>query len=309
MKNAMLLSVSALLLLLPAACKREAPGEREPTSEAPTTDQPPSAQAPPDLVAPGEIVKFREPIPFHGGTLIGFEETTILKTASTAWRPSQAGDRFITVKLELRRPFDYARAMFREVTLTDTTGRIYQYRGWLTDNGWLHMDDAEVKNEKPGEVPVLVKLEAEKYPHCFDIHFEVPESAQGLVLKVANRTEALHSRLALKAPEASRPAQRVAGLPAFAGDLVGGNEIRVRNPNDFEVSVGVRSLWNGKDFVVAANGVASVLVPDGHYEIYFVYSSEPGALYQGDSFTLDGNGAEIQIVQVVGGNYGIRRVK
>ena len=60
---------------------------------------------------------------------------------------------------------------------------------------------------------------------------------------------------------------------------------------------------------MAGNAAASVYVPDGPYDIYFVYSTEPDALFQGDSFKLNGRGVEIQIVKVVGGNYGIRRVK
>jgi hypothetical protein len=52
-----------------------------------------------------------------------------------------------------------------------------------------------------------------------------------------------------------------------------------------------------------------VYVPDGHYEIFFVYSNDSDALFQGDSFNLNNNGIEIQIVQIVNGNYNIRRVK
>ena len=82
-----------------------------------------------------------------------------------------------------------------------------------------------------------------------------------------------------------------------------------RSPNDFSVVVGIRSGDKGKDFDVPANGVQSVYIPDGNYEIYFVYSDKPQALFQGDSFTLDNNGIEIQIVKIVNGNYNIRQVK
>ena len=110
---------------------------------------------------------------------------------------------------------------------------------------------------------------------------------------------------------AGRPAEKppTSPLPAYTRELRGSNQVRVRNPNDFSVKVGVRSGGGGKDFTVGANGVASVFVPDGKYDIYFVYSNKPDALYQGDSFTLKRNGVEIRIVKVVGGNYGIRRVK
>ncbi len=99
-----------------------------------------------------------------------------------------------------------------------------------------------------------------------------------------------------------------ASLPQFTYALSGADEVRVRNPNDFTVSVGVRSGEAGKDFEVGPNGTASVWVPDGHYEVYFIYSSKPEALFQGDSFALANNGVEIQIVKVVSGNYNIRQV-
>ena len=63
------------------------------------------------------------------------------------------------------------------------------------------------------------------------------------------------------------------------------------------------------DFSVPANSANTVHVPDGEYDIYFIYSSQPAALFQGDSFELKGNGAEIRIVEVAGGNYNIRRVR
>ena len=98
-------------------------------------------------------------------------------------------------------------------------------------------------------------------------------------------------------------------LPASKEDLQGENPVRVHNPNDFAVMVAVRSGDKGKSFGVPPNGVETVEIPDGRYEIYFVYSSKPTALFQGDSVTLKGTGVEIQIVKVVNGNYSIKQVK
>lgn len=98
-------------------------------------------------------------------------------------------------------------------------------------------------------------------------------------------------------------------LPRFSLLLKGKNEVRITNPNDFKVTVALRLGDRGKDFDVAANGIASVFVPNGTFKIYFVYSNKPDALFQGDDFSLNNNGIEIQIVKVVGGNYGIRQVK
>ena len=97
--------------------------------------------------------------------------------------------------------------------------------------------------------------------------------------------------------------------PQFSGGLAGRMEVRIRNPNDFKVRVGLRCDGRGSDFIVPASGVRSVHVPNGRYDIYFQYSTDPLSVYQGDSFSLNNNGVEIQIVQVVDGNYGIRKVK
>jgi len=97
--------------------------------------------------------------------------------------------------------------------------------------------------------------------------------------------------------------------PKASGVLAGDMEVRVKNPNDFQVRVGLRSSGKGKDFVVSPNGTETAHVPNGQYDIYFNYSSDPEGLYQGDSFTLNDSGVEIQIVKVVNGNYGIRKVK
>jgi len=97
--------------------------------------------------------------------------------------------------------------------------------------------------------------------------------------------------------------------PRLARDVAGPNPLRVTNPNRDSVKVALRCGANGKDFSVAAHDSTTVYVRDAGYDIYFQYSDDPDALYQGDSFTLSGHGAEIQLIKVVDGNYGIRRVK
>jgi hypothetical protein len=100
-----------------------------------------------------------------------------------------------------------------------------------------------------------------------------------------------------------------ASLPSYSVELKGSNEIRIRNPNDFSVLAGVRSGDKGKDFKIPKQSVQSIKVPNGRYDIFFVYSNQPDALFQGDGFTLKNSGVEIHIVKVEGGNYDIRRVK
>lgn len=127
-------------------------------------------------------------------------------------------------------------------------------------------------------------------------------------IKLGDKSEAV----SFSSEKLSKPKGHERGrthLPPFKELLLGSNEVRVKNPNDFDVRVGLRIGERGKDFEVAANGITSVFVPNGKYEIYFIYSTKPDALFKGDNFSLNNNGVEIQIVKVVGGNYGIRRVK
>ena len=136
------------------------------------------------------------------------------------------------------------------------------------------------------------------------------------------RNSGAESVLTLKTPQAGSVAAnpQVGSQPAsFAtppgnwpiafGDLNGDIELRINNPNEFNVRVGLRSGRNGKDFIVPAYGTQSVQVPSGSYVTYFQYSSEPGGMYRGDNFTLHNNEiTQITITKVVNGNYGIRKV-
>jgi len=98
-------------------------------------------------------------------------------------------------------------------------------------------------------------------------------------------------------------------FPPFQTPLSGSNEVRIVNPNPFAVSCGLRLGNQGIDLDIPSLGQRSVYVPDGEYEIYFVYSNQLGALFQGDNFTLRGKGVQIQLVEVLDGNYSIKRVR
>jgi len=84
---------------------------------------------------------------------------------------------FVTIKLELTSAFEYVRGRFREVTLTDENGDVYRYRGWLTEDGWIQIDDPD---GHPDDIGVI---EAAEYPAILDLHFEVPAAARSLVLR------------------------------------------------------------------------------------------------------------------------------
>ena len=110
------------------------------------------------------------------------------------------------------------------------------------------------------------------------------------------------------APELAAQGSASKGWPKFAGTLKGSRELRVKNPNEFSVKVGVRSAGKGLDFSVGPGKTASAFVPDGEYSVFFQYSNDPDGVYQGDDFSLRGHGVEIQIVKVINGNFNIRKV-
>lgn len=96
--------------------------------------------------------------------------------------------------------------------------------------------------------------------------------------------------------------------PSYTEPLSGDNEVRIDNPNNRAVKVGLRCGGKGKDFMVAIQSVRSVWVPNGSYQIFFIYQDEPDAVYQGDDFTLRDNSVIIRLVASPHGNFRLRRL-
>lgn len=88
------------------------------------------------------------------------------------------------------------------------------------------------------------------------------------------------------------------------------NEIRVSNPNDFSATVTVRERGYMAEttWVVPAQGSAGLFFSGGFYEIFFTFSDEPSALYQGKGFLLMDNGIEIKLSTGTAADSGLRRV-
>ena len=104
--------------------------------------------------------------------------------------------------------------------------------------------------------------------------------------------------------------------PPISGECKGDFTVRIKNPNDFAVLAALRS-YCARNMLVLPESTNSVRVSQGSsFEVYFVYSDNLDALYQGDDiktgvkYSLYGirEGIEIKIVKVVGGNYSIRRI-
>ncbi|MHB1357828.1 MAG: HEAT repeat domain-containing protein, partial [Anaerolineae bacterium] len=97
--------------------------------------------------------------------------------------------------------------------------------------------------------------------------------------------------------------------PSYAHALTGHNIIRVNNPNPFRVRAGIRHGSWGVDMLVPPGSIGECTAPDGTLEVYFQYATEPLSLYRGEQLALAGNGIEITIQKVYGGNYGVRKVE
>lgn len=102
----------------------------------------------------------------------------------------------------------------------------------------------------------------------------------------------------------------VARLPGFFYHLGSGrNTLRIRNPNDYDATVGLRAGSRGVDIVVPANRSASVQLLDGQFLVYFLFSDRPYGLFQGNNISLYGHTAEMRLEGVVNGNYGIHQMR
>jgi hypothetical protein len=144
-----------------------------------------SVVCPNDMLAQAPSNMLSEPIAFYGGRLLGFDQRGILRTAKMDVRPTAPASVFMIIKLEIPEPFEYKRGRFREITLTDGQGGVYRYRGWLTEDGWMQIDEP---NDQTSDVSTI---QAGNYPAVVDLYFEVPESARSLVLHFGTSSASL----------------------------------------------------------------------------------------------------------------------
>ncbi len=98
-------------------------------------------------------------------------------------------------------------------------------------------------------------------------------------------------------------------LGNFLAELAGGNKLSVTNPHPFTVTVLLRSGVKGLDLSVPAKQFKTVFVPDGNYNMFFIFGDRPKELYQGDSFALNGYGVEFRVASGVTNNYRIRKAR
>jgi len=95
-------------------------------------------------------------------------------------------------------------------------------------------------------------------------------------------------------------------VPSFTRKLSGSNELTIHNPNAFFVTVSLRSGDRGLDVEVSPQDIAKLNVPAGKYDLYFVYSHQPRALYRGKSLLVNKSRTSIEVLRTADGQYEVK---
>lgn len=83
--------------------------------------------------------------------------------------------------------------------------------------------------------------------------------------------------------------RRKVKLPNYTYQIRDGSyEIRIYNPLDTSVKVGLRSGKKGKDISIPAGGEKTVKVPRGNYQFVYIRDDAPTELQQGGTVQIDG---------------------
>ncbi len=136
-----------------------------------------------------------------------------------------------------------------------------------------------------------------------EIAFDVPGLHPKEIWTTDTRTGAvwqatLYGRAALVPPPPPGPRR-----------LFGYNRLRVSNGGDSDVDVEVESGDRRVRFHVRTGEARTVGLPNGVFDIFFVFADRPAERYQGDSFTLRGRSMELRLGTATRGNYSLRRVR
>jgi len=86
------------------------------------------------------------------------------------------------------------------------------------------------------------------------------------------------------------------------------SNIAVSNPNKFSVAIAITTETEVMYSMVAPEASKTLGVPNGEYDIFFVYSNEPETLYQGDKITVENQTMTLTLKPAGEGNYGMKKV-
>lgn len=83
--------------------------------------------------------------------------------------------------------------------------------------------------------------------------------------------------------------RRKAKLPDYTYRLKDGSyEMKIYNPLDTPVKVGIRSGKRGRDISIPAGGSKTLKVSRGNYQIFYIREDDPSVLQEGGSIQIDG---------------------
>ncbi|MDR1420046.1 MAG: hypothetical protein LBI86_06710 [Treponema sp.] len=88
-----------------------------------------------------------------------------------------------------------------------------------------------------------------------------------------------------------------------------GSKVEIFNSNDYFVAAAIVTPESAGYLLLPPGRGETIDVPDGNYDVYFVYSTEPESLYQGDSFSVRQQKMTITIQLIEDGNYGVKKVR
>jgi len=71
-------------------------------------------------------------------------------------------------------------------------------------------------------------------------------------------------------------------IPAYSTELKGANEVRVNNPNNCPALVMIRCEEKGLHVELPAKSMTSVYLPNGAFQISFIFANIPNAIMRGD---------------------------
>lgn len=96
-------------------------------------------------------------------------------------------------------------------------------------------------------------------------------------------------------PEPEEKPHGKALLPKLLVALVGGNQVRLHNPNSYALYVGLRREAAGKDVEIEPQGTGTLSLPNGDYDLFYVCADRPTILCKGRRFHLRGSNVELQM--------------
>ena len=98
-------------------------------------------------------------------------------------------------------------------------------------------------------------------------------------------------------------------MPPYYSVLRGDKALSIINNSRRTVSVRILSGGAGADLYIGPGASRSASVPSGNFEVYYIFSDEPWALYKGDNVRLPSYAASGSITLGASlGNYSIRQV-